>query len=130
MNSPMPTHDDIEELITQADEPRDKAMLLILLRISQNLMRTADMTERLNTKIDEHVVAFTQHEKDEMALINQGRGFIRAMIIALAIFQGFTMWAFQKHLASEDDREARLTKVEQFVGEHRVHHDMEERAKK
>jgi hypothetical protein len=130
MNQTMPTHDDIEELITQAEGPRDKAMLLILLRISQNLMRTADMTEKLNKKIDDHVVAFTQHEKDEMALFNQGRGFLRAIVGALVIFQAIATWTFSKHLQSEEEREARLTKVEVFTAEHRVHHEMEERAKK
>lgn len=117
--------DEIHELIMQAESPRDKAELLILLRISQNLSKNTQLTEKLSHSLDAHVERFVIHEREEMALINQGRGFLRAMVIGLALFQGVVVYAYTQHMTETKKMQEDLVEFKKFIAEHTAHHKEE-----
>ncbi len=120
-------HEDIHRLILASDDPKDKAVLLILLRISQNLEANTELTAKLSANLDAHVSKFNDHEKMEMALFNQGRGLWRVMVWVLGIAQAGLGYGFLNHVAKNEQQDERLVAVEKWSGEHRVHHQMEER---
>ena len=115
----------IEELIMSADDPKDKAMLLVLNKIADSLDENTELTRNLTCDLKAHTAAFQQHEKDEMSLINQGRGFLRAAIIGLAAVQGLFAWYFQQHLEKTEFMADSINKLNEFKAEHKAHHDQE-----
>jgi hypothetical protein len=95
---PDPIQEEIEEAIRLASDPKDRAFLLILNKIAGNLDENTQLTRSLTMDLKAHTTAFEQHEKDEMALINQGRGFWRASLVSLVVLQGVLVWWVQDHL--------------------------------
>lgn len=77
----------IEDLIVASVEPRDKAFLLIMNKIAATLDTNAALTRALSNDFKAHTAAFSDHEKKEMALINQGKGGFRAILAVLVILQ-------------------------------------------
>lgn len=119
----------IDDLIIETPDAKDKALLLILKKISNNLEDNTDLTRTLTSDLRAHTQAFEQHEKDELALINQGRGFLRAAVVGLAVVQAFSTYFFQKHLESEEDIARKAAAAEIYIAQHKTHHEMEERQK-
>jgi hypothetical protein len=116
----------IEELILEANDPKDKAFLLILNKIANNLDENTTLTRTLTTDLHAHTEAFAKHEKDEMALINQGRGGFRVALAALALFQtiatGLGAYAFHDFQAVKGV----VHGVAQEMAIHKEHHRLEE----
>lgn len=98
-----PISEKIGDLILAATDPKDKAFLLILNKIADNLDENTKLTRTLTKDLKAHTEAFQQHEKDEMALINQGRGFWRAALAAVLVLQALGVWWVQGHLARVED---------------------------
>lgn len=123
---PDPIQEQIDQLILSANDPKDKAFLLILNKIAINLEENTGLTRALADDFKAHTIVFQQHEKDEMALINQGRGFWRAALGALFIIQGLGAWWVQTHLegAAQVASEVKVLQVE--VERHKEHHAQEE----
>ena len=115
----------IEELIVSAEDPKDKAFLLILNRIATNLEENTAITRKLSVDLEDHTTAFRKHEETEMALLNQGRGAIRVALYALAIFQAAIVWYTQRHIDKVERIEVRVETTEKFVESHRIHHQSE-----
>lgn len=86
------TNQDIRQLILETESSKDKAMLLILLKISDNLGANTKMTQGLTEQLTSHISTFAEHEKKEMALINQGRGAFRVALFSLTVFQAAFAW--------------------------------------
>ena len=110
---------EIRELIKETEEPKDKAMLLILHRIADSLDTNNTLTRSLDTK-------FTNHEKEEMALIQQGRGFLRAIIFGLALFQGVMAYLLNQHMESHKRLIEEVKELSEYRAAHIAHHAMEE----
>ena len=119
--------DKIEELILAATEPKDKAFLLILNKIADNLDENTQLTRSLSTELKTHTIAFAQYEKDEMALINQGRGFLRAFVIGLAAIQVVMGFIISQHLISHKQALEEIRVLSEFRSSHIVHHETEEK---
>ena len=77
----------IEELIVAADDPKDKAFLLIMNKIAVSLDTNTSLTQMLSDDFKSHTLAFSEHERKEMELINQGRGGFRVALALLAVLQ-------------------------------------------
>ncbi len=116
----------INQLIIETPDAKDKALLLILKKISDNLEDNTDLTRTLTSDLKAHTEAFQEHEKAEMAIINQGRGFLRAAVMGLALVQALFAWYFQTHLDQTERMGGQVRSLEEFRGEHRAHHETEE----
>ena len=91
-------HLDIRELILKTDSPKDKAMLLILLKISESLEANTSMTHEVSTKLDDHLDIFTEHEKQDAIKRAQIRTGWRVLSGILVLLQGVVMYAVKSHM--------------------------------
>ena len=84
----MVDHEDTEReilrLVEQADG-HDRAMLLIIYRMHQELIANTMSTRQIATAAEDHATTLRQHAQDEMALINQIRGGWRAATVAFGV---------------------------------------------
>ena len=78
------TEREILRLVEQA-EGHDRAMLLIIYRMHQELISNTLATRQIARSAEEHASILQQHASDEMALINQIRGGWRAATWSFAI---------------------------------------------
>ncbi len=78
------TEREILKLVEQA-EGHDRAMLLIIYRMHQELISNTLATRQIAKSAEEHASILQQHASDEMALINQIRGGWRAATWSFAI---------------------------------------------
>lgn len=70
---PDQTHDAIRALIMETDAPKDKAVLLILLRISEGLEKNTELTRGLEAAVTANSKSFTTHEANEAAMLGKAR---------------------------------------------------------
>lgn len=97
------TEREILRLVNEADG-RDRAMLLLIYRMHQELVSNTIATRQVATASEEHAKILTQHAQDEMNLINQIRGgwqtATRAGSVVLAlltiIFSGVQWFALRE----------------------------------
>ena len=78
------TEREILRLVEQA-EGHDRAMLLIIYRMHQELISNTLATRQIAKSAEEHASILQQHASDEMALINQIRGGWRAATWSFAV---------------------------------------------
>lgn len=67
------TEREILQLVNEADG-RDRAMLLLIYRMHQELVSNTIATRQIASASEDHARTLRQHADDEMALINQIRG--------------------------------------------------------
>jgi hypothetical protein len=106
----------IEGLILTSTDPKDKAFLLILNRMADNLQENTELTRKLGEELTshtkaftEHTITFSEHEKKEMELINQGRGGWKVIAVFVLFLQGISGWWIQ-------DKLAEITQIKADVG--------------
>ncbi len=78
------TEREILKLVEQA-EGHDRAMLLIIYRMHQELISNTLATRQIAKSAEEHASILQDHARDEMALINQIRGGWRAATWSFAV---------------------------------------------
>jgi hypothetical protein len=120
----------IEELIVAATDPKDKAFLLIMNKIATSLDTNTSLTRALADDFKSHTVAFSEHERKEMELINQGRGGFRVALVLLAVLQAVVGFIINSTLADIKDTRQDVTILQRDMGIHKEHHALEERAKR
>jgi len=91
------THADIRELILQTDAPKDKAMLLILLKISESLEANTQMTHDVSIKLDEHLENYKKHETDDAVRVGSFKTGWRVISGILIILQGVGLMAIKSY---------------------------------
>lgn len=113
------TEKEILHLVEQADG-RDRAMLLIIYRMHQELIANTLVTRQIATASEEHARILDQHAKDEMSLINQIRGGWRVATWSFAVvaallgaLQWFAMREIETARAQIGINTLRLHAVEQ-----------------
>ena len=82
-----PVQQQIEDLILSADNPKDKAFLLIMNKISLSLDANTILTESLSKDFKAQTSAFQAHEEKELTIVNQSKGGFRVAIVLLAVIQ-------------------------------------------
>lgn len=120
-------HADIRDLILETESAKDKAMLLILLRISENLTANTTLTKKLNEQFELHLVQFAKHEALEMKLFFGGRWVVRVMLAVLVIGQGALTWFGGKTLTQFERVQEDVQTLKEYKAEHKSHHEQEER---
>lgn len=118
-----PIQEKIEELIMQAGDPKDKAMLMILNRIATNLDENTHLTRGLTRSFKAHTEAFELHERTEMALINQGRGFYKSAIASLFLLQALGAFWIKGHLEENARTRRDVDQMLIQIAEHQVKHE-------
>lgn len=78
-------HDRIMQMIEETDAPKDKAILMILLQISNDLAHNTTATENISKEFSAHKELFDTHVVEEQTLLNQGKGLYRAMSWMLGV---------------------------------------------
>ena len=66
------------DLIEQADNPKDRATLMILWELTEGVGQVAKVQKSLADDLEQHRKELTTHLEANAALVNKGRGFWRA----------------------------------------------------
>jgi hypothetical protein len=81
------TEREILRLVNEADG-RDRAMLLLIYRMHQELVSNTIATRQVAASSEEHAKILSRHAEDEMGLINQIRGGWRTATVSFGIIGG------------------------------------------
>jgi hypothetical protein len=119
----------IEELIVAAENPKDKAFLLIMNKIATSLDANTHLTKALSEDFKSHTIAFSEHERKEMELINQGRGGFRVALALLAVLQVFVGFIITNTLTDIKNMRSEVTVLQREMAIHKEHHVLEERGR-
>jgi hypothetical protein len=117
----------IEELIVAAQDPKDKAFLLIMNKIASSLDANTSLTKALSDDFKSHTIAFSEHERKEMELINQGRGGFRVALGLLGVLQIILGVIITNTLTDIKNMHQEVTVLQREVAIHKEHHVLEER---
>lgn len=121
MMMPMPNsnhaREKIERLIESTDSARDKAFLMILMQISDDLAADTEAIGQITKDFSEHKTKFDSHVIEEQALFQQGRGLYKAMgwtfggvASLVAVIIGMGIYTYQTHTGqNERDQHILLT---------------------
>lgn len=93
------TESRILELIESTQDNKDKAFLLILLRLNTNIFNNTNIVTSVASKLDKHLTVFEVHAEEELKRLNQGAGvrkvlsyvsgFIQTILLGIILyFQG------------------------------------------
>ena len=85
-------HDDggkteIDELIRREDDPKTRAILLVLQNINVSLMANTQAVNDTDTQLKRHMVEVAKRTEENNALLNKGRGMWNVISICLAVVQ-------------------------------------------
>lgn len=81
------TEDRILELIESTQDTKDKAFLLILLRLNTNMYHNTNIVSSVASKLDKHLTVFEQHSEEESKRVNQGAGVRKVVSYISGIIQ-------------------------------------------
>ena len=86
--------DEIRKLIADADDPKDRAFLIILSAINDSLIANTQTISSVSEKLDTHLTKFEEHTRIEEAMVNQGRGMWKLAAGFLGVLQavGLALW--------------------------------------
>lgn len=85
---------DIEQMILQEDDTKQRAFLIVLHAINTNLVANTKTIREVSVKLEEHLQQFEEHTTKENALLNRGRGMwtVVAWVIGVAQVIGLGIW--------------------------------------
>jgi len=86
---------DIDQMIMQEDDPKQRAFLIVLNNINKSLIANTDTIRDVSEKLDAHLTSYEQHVEKEDALLNRGRGAWRVVAWVIGVVQvvGLGIWA-------------------------------------
>ncbi len=94
MTSPItPT---IEELIQQANDPSDRAMLVVLNKMASSLDANTRLTEAVSTRLEEHIESFQEKVEEDNAIKNKGMGAWKILAWVLGLAQVAVGWGLME----------------------------------
>jgi hypothetical protein len=108
----------IEDLIVAADNPKDKAFLLIMNKIAVSLDTNTFLTQSLSDEFQAHTTAFKNHEAAELALIHQSKGGIRVGMWFLGIIQLIVIAVASSQLAEIKEMKQELLSCQITLNTH------------
>lgn len=85
--------EEINELIRNEQDPKNRAFLLVLQQIHQSLIANTETVNDVASKLDKHLTTYEQHAEAEEARINQGRGLWRVLAWMLGLLQVLVLTA-------------------------------------
>lgn len=120
---------EIEQMIMQENDPKQRAFLIVLNSINNSLIANTDTIREVSDKLESHLANFEEHTRSEEALMNRGRGAwqIATWVIGVAQVIGLGIWqqaksdladinaALQKEQVQTVKLETRVGTVEENV---------------
>lgn len=97
------SHAEIEALIREEPDPRERARLLVLLQLNAVLVDNVTATRGLADQFKAHRAEFEAHARVEEGLLNRGRGAMWVAIVLSGVIQALVI--FQASQALEAIRE-------------------------
>jgi hypothetical protein len=97
-------HDDggkteIDELIKQENDPKTRAILLVLQNINVSLMANTEAVNDTDRQLKQHMTAVAKNAEENNALLNKGRGMWNVISICLALVQAGLVYFMSMYLA-------------------------------
>lgn len=89
---------DIDQLIMQEDDPKQRAFLIVLNSINNSLIANTETIKDISEKLDAHLTSYDNHVEQEEALLNRGRGAWKVMAWVISGVQviGLGIWAMAR----------------------------------
>jgi hypothetical protein len=96
-------HDDggkteIDELIKQENDPKTRAILLVLQNINVSLMANTEAVNDTDRQLKQHMVEVQKRTEESNALLNKGRGMWNIISICLAVVQAGLVYFMSMYL--------------------------------
>lgn len=89
---------EIESLISEENDPKQRAFLIILNSINASMMANTSATSQVAEKLDSHMSLFEKKAEADAKLLNQGRGAWRVLAWVLgtaqAVILGIASYVF------------------------------------
>jgi len=94
---------DIDQLIMQEDDPKQRAFLIVLNSINNSLIANTETIKDVSEKLDAHLTNYENHVEQEDALLNKGRGAWKVMAWVISGVQviGLGIWAMAREEIKE-----------------------------
>lgn len=86
--------DEIEKLISAENDPKQRALMIVLQSINQSLIANTICTQGIQSDVTQHRKDFVTHAMNEEALINKGKGAWWVMATVLTILQGVVIYGW------------------------------------
>lgn len=89
---------DIDQLIMQEDDPKQRAFLIVLNSINNSLIANTETIKDISEKLDAHLTSYDNHVEQEEALLNRGRGAwkVATWVISGVQVIGLGIWAMAR----------------------------------
>ncbi len=94
--------DDIERLIANEDDPKQRGLMIVLQSINRSLIANTISTQSTQLEVEKHRQEFMQHlnnfEKhamNEEAIMNKGKGAWWVLSAVLMVAQSFVIYAWR-----------------------------------
>jgi hypothetical protein len=100
----MRRHDDggkieIDDLIKQENDPKTRAILLVLQNINISLMANTQAVNDTDTQLKRHMVEVAKRTEENNALLNKGRGMWNVISVCLAVVQAGLIYFMGMYLS-------------------------------
>ena len=97
-------HDDggkteIDELIKQENDPKTRAILLVLQNINVSLLANTEAVNDTDRQLKQHMTAVAKNAEENNALLNKGRGMWNVISICLAVVQAGLVYFMSMYLS-------------------------------
>jgi len=97
-------HDDggkteIDELIKMENDPKTRAILLVLQNINVSLMANTQAVNDTDTQLKAHMVEVAKRTDESNAMLNKGRGMWNIISICLAVVQAGLVYFMSMYLS-------------------------------
>ena len=90
---------EIDELIKMENDPKTRAILLVLQNINVSLMANTQAVNDTDTQLKAHMVEVKIQSERNNALINKGKGMWNIISICLAVVQAGLVYFMSMYLA-------------------------------
>ena len=119
-HSDMAEFDEIGELIKQENDPKTRAILMVLQSINLSLIANTQAVNDTDTQLKQHMIEFKTRAADSDAMINRGKGIWYVLSFVLAVAQSVLVWLMIQSLdeiknlhLTDNDLTTRITILEQ-----------------
>jgi hypothetical protein len=97
-------HDDggkteIDELIKQENDPKTRAILLVLQNINVSLIANTEAVNDTDRQLKQHMTAVAKNAEENNALLNKGRGMWNVISLVLAAVQVALVYFMSMYLS-------------------------------
>ena len=90
---------EIDELIKAENDPKARAILLVLQNINVSLIANTEAVNDTDRQLKQHMVEVAKRTEESNALLNKGRGMWNVISICLAAVQAGLVYFMSMYLA-------------------------------